>query len=272
MRLAILAAAAAAAVSVPALAVDALYFVAVDSAPTLAFGVYAGLPNPNAGRLSFLYAHVFPDTPTNNHYHGIGVWSYSGPVASPTVTPTNANNRIPELYTGLGALTLHPGAGAFAGRFVSGIDDGSTAFEEYGRLTIRPVDILSGFAPGTPEAILFNSSSGRYASALAGTPVALRLVEISDGLSVSDEAGNVLLDDAGEQIALGVTGDWSFTPVFSVDGSAAPNRAYAASFQLIGGGAALEGGTFHFDLRVVPEPGTGVLLAGTAALALRRRR
>lgn len=95
------------------------FYVGVDNQQTITGGDYAGLPNPNFGRLTFLFAHPNETTPANTHYHGIGVWSYSGPAASPTVNSTNANNRIPETYTGQEPLPLFPGQGAQAGKWVS---------------------------------------------------------------------------------------------------------------------------------------------------------
>ena len=52
------------------------FYVGIDSRATLASGVYVDLPNPNFNRLTFLYPHVFPSTPANNHYHGIGSYTF----------------------------------------------------------------------------------------------------------------------------------------------------------------------------------------------------
>ena len=51
------------------------YYVTVDGRPTLTSGTYAGQANPNSGRLTLLYAHWNDDTPSSNHFHGIGVYS-----------------------------------------------------------------------------------------------------------------------------------------------------------------------------------------------------
>jgi hypothetical protein len=61
------------------------FYIGVDSFDVLQSGDYAGLENPNSDRLTFLYSHVEED-PTTNHFHGIGSYSYSGAVDSPTIT------------------------------------------------------------------------------------------------------------------------------------------------------------------------------------------
>ena len=91
-----------------------IYIIGVDSLTTLTSGTYAGLPNPNYGRLTFLYAHYTPGT---EHFHSIGAWSYSGSRDNPVVRNTSNNNRIPELaqrdrQTGQRYLYLRPVATA----------------------------------------------------------------------------------------------------------------------------------------------------------------
>ena len=66
-------------------AVELHYFVAVDSLETLTSGTYVGLPNPNYGRLTFLFAHPSVEDPSSSHFHAIGAYSYTGPVEAPTV-------------------------------------------------------------------------------------------------------------------------------------------------------------------------------------------
>jgi hypothetical protein len=39
-----------------------IYIIGVDSLTTFTSGTYAGLPNPNYGRLTLLYAHYTPGT------------------------------------------------------------------------------------------------------------------------------------------------------------------------------------------------------------------
>jgi hypothetical protein len=119
-----------------------IYIIGVDSLTTLTSGTYAGLPNPNYGRLTFLYAHYTPGT---EHFHSIGAWSYIGSRDNPVVRNTSNNNRIPELGqrnrpNGQRYLNLRPGNGAFAGKWISGQDGGP-----YSNLTMRPFDYLFGF-------------------------------------------------------------------------------------------------------------------------------
>jgi hypothetical protein len=71
-----------------------IYIIGVDSLGTLTRGTYAGLPNPNHRRLTFLYTHYTPGT---EHFHSIGAWSYTGSRDTPIVRDTSGNNRIPEL-------------------------------------------------------------------------------------------------------------------------------------------------------------------------------
>jgi hypothetical protein len=147
------------------------YYVGVDNQQTIASGTYAGLPNPNFGRLTFLFAHPDETTPADNHYHGIGAWSYSGPAASPTVNATNANNSIPETFSGQEPLPLFQGQGAQAGKWVSQAVPGL----EYSDLQWESTQSLSSASPGTPEHFLFTSSSGRWAEPLDNTNLALEL-------------------------------------------------------------------------------------------------
>ncbi|MCS6289275.1 MAG: hypothetical protein H8K10_09895 [Nitrospira sp.] len=95
------------------------YYVGVEGLQTIASGTYAGLNNPNHGRLTFLFAHPNETPPSTSHYHSIGAWSYSGPAGNPVVNTTNANNRIPEILSGQAPLPLVPGQGAQAGRWVN---------------------------------------------------------------------------------------------------------------------------------------------------------
>jgi hypothetical protein len=78
-------------------AAQTTYFVAVDDSELVTSGTYQGLPNPNRGHLTFLFAHIFEETPSDNHFHAIGAYSHTGPVENPTVISTNSNNRIPVL-------------------------------------------------------------------------------------------------------------------------------------------------------------------------------
>lgn len=245
------------------------FYIGKDGRETVASGTYAGLDNPNYNRLQFLFAHWNEATPASNHYHGIGSYSHVGPNlgAATAVEPTNANNRIPETYTGQLPLTLNPGTGLYAGKLVSG-----TTAEHYSNLDVRSVQSLAPFDPLSPEGIMFHSSTDRWSGSLAGTAVGLRLVSVSPGLHVGTASAADIFTAPGEIYALGDGNTLEFTPVFWVDGLATPG-AYSAEFKLVDmAGPLLESGTFNFDFRVVPEPASMLLMTGGALTLVRRRR
>lgn len=245
------------------------YYVGVDSQQTITTGTYAGLPNPNLGRLTFLFAHPDETNPADNHYHGIGAWSYSGPAASPTVNATNANNRIPETFTNQEPLPLFPGQGAQAGKWVSQAVPGL----EYSDLQWESTQSLSLAAPGTPEHFLFTSSGGRWAGPLDNTKVGLELVSATPGLHVADNTGTPIFSTSGEIYELGDGNLLSFLPSFFTTEDT--QARYSASFRLIDlNGTLQHSGTFHMDFAPVPLPaaawlfGSGVI--GLAGLARRK--
>ncbi|MEW6298595.1 MAG: all3515 family Zur-repressed PEP-CTERM protein [Thermodesulfobacteriota bacterium] len=232
----------------------AAYFAAVDNGPVVTFGPYAGLPNPNRGRLTFLFAHTSDEDPSGNHFHGIGAYSYEGPVETPTVTPTNTNNRIPETYTGESPLRLSVGAGPLAFRLIS-----KPGNSEYSRLTIASVHALSAFPANSPQGYLFNSSGGRWTLPLTGAVIALKLVAKTEGLHIANEAGEEILHTVGDLYVLGDGNTFSFTPIFWADGQA-PAGTYSATLQFVDVTDTTlplqESGTFTLNF-LVPEPITG---------------
>lgn len=258
------------------------YYFGVDTRPTVE---YQGAPlaNPNAGRLTFLYAHTYPN-PVSNHYHSIGSYSLSGPAASPTILDTNAGNRIPEAYqqaAGLPPLSLLPGSGVHAGQLVSGLDTGN----EYEGLLMQSVKTLDVADPTDPRSILFNSSGGRWAFSLAGAQIEMELISASAGLGIADSSGSPLFaGGAGSRQVIGQGDGVSFLPIFTVNQNAAPGSRYSAEFRLhdmrAGGGFGSSGRFFldfqaAADTSAIPEPGTLALLTlggGAGALGLLRRR
>jgi hypothetical protein len=264
-----LAFAAAAALALPALASERHpdgigFYVGLDGLQTLSRGTYAGLPNPNAGRLTLLFDH-------DDHFHGIGAYSYAGPAPHPAVLSTNANNRIPETYTLEPPLPLTPGSGLYSGRLRS-----TVGASEYSFLGIASIQSLAGGAPGSDQDILFNSSGGRWNAPLTGVNVGLKLLSATPGLHVGTETVANLFGYGSDTILLGPGNSLEFKPVYWVDAAAAPGT-YSASFQLVNLAAASpfgDSGVFHFDFAVpVPEPGTyAMLLAGLAVLGLIARR
>lgn len=243
------------------------YMIARDKLATLVSGVYAGQANPNFGRLTLLYNH-------GDHFHPIGIYSLSGPAGAPTILETNGNNRLPEISSLQPPLALTPGTGAYAGKLVS---TGNSAIE-YGDLRMVAFDVLLDDAPGSPEAILANSSNGRYRSSLAGTRVGLQLVSTTSGLNLGDPSTPSLFS-VGSTIEIGVGANTDFTPVFWVDAASAPGT-YSAALRFVDlgvNGAPLSlGGVFNLDFAVpapIPVPAAAWLMGSAIVpLLLRRRR
>lgn len=230
-------------------------YVGIDSRQTLPSGVYAGLPNPNFGRLTFLHAHAYYETLPNNHYHGIGSWTYVGAANAAVVTNSSSGNRIPEVYTGLPPLTLvaaptsYP---AFSGRLTS-----LRTEEHYSDMRLRPTWDLKQYPTNTAEHYMFISSAGTRTNSLAGKRVALELLARTEGLAIGVSTNASMVAQPGDLLELGDGDAWERTPLFSVDGDA-PVGTYTATFKLVdlnaADRAATESGVFHLDFRVGPPP------------------
>ena len=269
------------------------YHVAIDNAQNIGFGTYVGLPNPNYQRLTLVLSHVFPDNPLVNHFHRIGSYGYAGPAGSPTPA-FSTNNRLPEPYQADDGLILLPGSGAFAGKLISGLgfdhfpqdSDQDHVEEEYSDLLLKPIDALFVFDgvddgdPLSPEMHpghhLLNASRGAYRSSVSGVTVGLKLLDLTPGLTIHDQTGNVLFNAINEVVTLGSGSNWEFDPVFAVEGSAIPGSMHSASFGLVDlttGSSSVYGDSapFSIDFVAVPEPAAAVMLLGLGAAALRRR-
>lgn len=239
------------------------FYVGIDSLATIASGTYAGLANPNYGRLTYLMEH-------GNHFHGIGAYSYTGGAAAPVINGSNANNRIPELSARIsplpGTLALSAGSGAFAGKLVSGVLGDDVAHHDYSYLGASSIQSLADGAAG---------SANRWNAQLDGVQVALKLEYITPGLKVAAN-GDMDLFDSGNLYLLGDGNGFDFVPTFYTDAAAAVGT-YTAQLSLVNLGsntAVRDGGTFYIDFAVappVPEPASwamllgGLLMLGTVA-------
>lgn len=227
-------------------AINTEYFIGVDGLSTIGSGIYAGLSNPNAGRLTFLFAHPDEDQPSLSHYHSIGAYSYSGPADNPTTNPTNVNNRIPETFSGQSPLPLLSGSGIHSGRLISqALPD-----LEYSNLQMHSTQNLNGFAAGTTEDFLFHSSGDRWSGSLEGAMVGLQLIGITSGLYIANEFGDIVLSSLNDIYSLGWGNNFVFTPTFFTASDAA-DGIYSASFRLVDlNGGLYESGVFNFDFQV----------------------
>lgn len=238
------------------------YYVGRDGLTTLTSGTFRDLPNPNAGRLTLLYAHAYPENPLNNHYHSIGIYTYTGTSNAPVVVPTNANHRIPEASTGQLPLTLVPSTNALhTGRLIN-----AATVENYSDPRFRSVHRIlphvtttatNHFGYGSAEYVMFHSGSRRWTNPLAGAVVAMELVEKSPGLHVGTDDQPDALVNPGDRIVMGDGDTFEFRPLVWTEADAEPGT-YSLRFKLVdvsGGPSPIEeSGIVTFLYRVQPEP------------------
>lgn len=238
------------------------YYIGVDARETIPSGTYAGLDDPNFNRLTLLYNH-------GDHYHGKGAFVYTGPnLGAGTEVIVSPSNYLPEGSAAPFELKL--GSGAFDGLFISG----QTPDVGGSDIRIGSVDALSGFAAGTEEEILFNSSAGRWTTSLAAADLVIELVGATAGLSILDASGGTLFG-GGSTLALGFgSASLDFAPIFAAAGPG----DYSASFRIrdlrVDGFG--DSGVFEYRFHAaVPEPGSLVMSAigglAISVLALRNR-
>jgi hypothetical protein len=236
------------------------YYIGIDNR-TMPFNAPAGLGggaypnNPNYNRLTLLLNH-------GDHYHGIGAYTYTGAVATPTLNDTSSNNRLPETFSLQAPLPLLAGSGLYAGMKTSQEVLGLA----YSDLEIRNAHSLAGV-----DNILYNSSSNRWNAPFDAAHIHMELLSVSSphlkvGSATNPNAfqfGDVHLGDGDEMFSL--------TPVLWVDGTA-PAGDYWAEFRLTDlSGAFGNSGRFFIDVRNVPEPGS-LALAGLSLICLAFKR
>ena len=267
-------------------------YVGIDGREAFTSGAYNGLANPNLNRLTFLYAHTFPN-PATNHFHGIGLYSYTGPNlgANTAINDTSAGFSIPEQYqlaASTQPLPLLPGTGAYAGMLTTSL--GESPNNLYDGTGIRAFAALNGTGNNDAQVLYDNSvlpgtgAFSRYRPSLGTSQIAVELVSITAGLRVGDAAGTLLLANVGDRVNIGIGDAISFNPVFVLDSNVVQTfgAQYRAEFRLIDTAAVnpalTQSGRFSFISAVaVPEPGTvallgaGVLCAAGCVVVRRRK-
>ncbi len=240
------------------------FLIGVDGRTTIPSGAYAGLDDPNAGRLTFLYNH-------GDHYHAKAAFTYTGPNLGPgTEVTVSPSNYVPE--GSAAPFELTPGMGVFSGLYISG----SMPPLEGAGIEIGSVESLRGFGPDADESILLNSSVGRWNGSIADAELAIELVGATAGLSILDASGLPIFS-GGTSLALGLANAaMRFAPIFAASTSGdyvAQFRVYDTRANGFGSSGVFE---FRFHANVVPEPTSLVMasIAGLAAtgFAVRRRR
>ena len=246
----------------------AAYFIGIDGRSTIPSGTYAGLPDPNFNRLTFLLGH-------GDHYHSKGIMVYTGPnLGVDTAVITSASNYLPE--GSIAPLLLTAGDGIYAGKWISNpYSDPLDPGYDFSFLEFRSTQSLASASEGTDDYLLFHSAAGRWENAFDEADIHLELVFTTPGLNIGN--GTSLssgLSLAGDELHLGEGSElFTFSPVFWVDQAADPGT-YIAQFRLTDeSGTYGDSGVFEFRTQVVPEPSSAMmLLIGATWLARRRMR
>lgn len=248
----------------------ASYYIGMDSRPTVISGTYINLPNPNLGRLTFLFAHYDENDPLYPHrYHSKGSYVYTGPnngLATSVIVSTNSFlPEAPRTHLAMAPMT----SGAYAGKtaIVEDSNNHSSLLKVYdtGKLDINvPL-----------ENTLFTSSANRWSGSIAGANVNMQLTFATAGLNfgtASDPGANPFAGLQGQ--VLGDDIDFKWTPW--VDSNIPENSVFIARFKLvddsIGRNKFGDSGEFEFRFRTIPEPSSALLALLGGLFLFRRRR
>jgi hypothetical protein len=249
------------------------YYIGVDGLETIATGTYQGQPNPNYNHLTFLFAHANEVTPASNHYHSKAIRTYTGPAENPSII-RSTSNYVPE--GSLSPINLSAGSGLYAGKLVSNpYTDPMDPVYHFSHLTHGDTQSLNGFAAGSGEFVMFNSSGGRWTPNPRPAHLHVEIVSLTPGLNIGD-ALTMNLGGAGTELHLTDPGEpLDFTPVLWTEANAVPGT-YEAVFRFFDeDGMFGESGNVRFLVAVpVPEPATAMLLslAATGLVLFRRSR
>jgi hypothetical protein len=258
------------------------YFVGIDTLTTLTSGAFAGQANPNFGKLTILYAHMYPDSGSpgaaSSHYHAkssIRLYrdTVSGPIlTSDTAVTVNAQgvltglvNYVPE--TSGTKIRLGEGSGTFSGKYATGFLGNSTEWEN---MTFRPNAWLNRPGASLAEISTYNTSGGRYTGSLGTRTIGLRIESLSAGLEAWDVTGTTQYN-VGQVISLG-SGDFRSAPIFATNTSMGQGVSLNALVRIVDlSDPTVSSGTTEFRFATVPEP-TSMAVLGIGAAALLRKR